>query len=249
MRRFERRRLERLRHALRVVGLSFALGALADAGLTWRVHEATGRAATTTQEERVAAEADSRTSDSPLAVESPATDRQPTGPDRRRPPATPAVATTGSAESDDAVKILRDRELKIPVEGVDDDDLHDTFSDSRGGGRAHEAIDILAPRHTQVLAVDDGVIKKLFNSKGGGGTTIYQFDPTETYCYYYAHLDRYAANLREGQHVRRGDVIGYVGTTGNAPPTVPHLHFAIFRLGPERQWWKGEPINPYPILE
>jgi peptidoglycan LD-endopeptidase LytH len=93
------------------------------------------------------------------------------------------------------------------------------------------------------------VIVKLFNSKGGGGISIYQFDPTGTYCYYYAHLDRYADGLKEGQHVRRGDVIGYVGSTGNASPTAPHLHFSIFRLGPERQWWKGEPINPYPALK
>jgi murein DD-endopeptidase MepM/ murein hydrolase activator NlpD len=100
-----------------------------------------------------------------------------------------------------------------------------------------------------VLAADDGVIVKLFNSKGGGGISIYQFDPTGTYCYYYAHLDRYADGLKEGQHVRRGDVIGYVGSTGNASPTAPHLHFSIFRLGPERQWWKGEPINPYPALK
>ncbi len=251
MRRFERRRLDRLQRALTVVGLSFALGALADAGLTWRVHQATTRAERATDEE-LAAEREEQTSDVPLPVErQAATNRQsPTGTGGSRPRANnPAVATTGIAVDEHAVKVLRDRDLKIPVEGVDDEDLRDTFSDSRGGGHAHEAIDILAPRHTQVLAADDGVIKKLFNSKGGGGITIYQFDPTDTYCYYYAHLDRYAANLREGQHVRRGDVIGYVGTTGNAPPTVPHLHFAIFRLGPERQWWKGEPINPYPVLE
>ena len=91
-----------------------------------------------------------------------------------------------------------------------------TFSDSRGGRRARETLDIMAPRHTQVLAADDGRDQEMFNSKGGGGITIYQFDPTETYSYYYAHLDRYAAILQEGQRVRRGDVIGYVGSTGNA---------------------------------
>ncbi len=159
------------------------------------------------------------------------------------------MATTGVVAHEEAVETLRNRDLKIPVEGADEDDLRDTFFDARGGGRAHEALDIMAPRHTQVLAAEDGVIAKLFNSKGGGGITIYQFDPTETYCYYYAHLDRYAANLKEGQRVRRGDVIGYVGSTGNASATAPHLHFAIFRLTPERQWWKGEPINPYPILK
>ena len=99
-----------------------------------------------------------------------------------------------------------------------------------------------------VRAVEDGRIAKLFTSEAGG-LTIYHFDPSETFAYYYAHLDRYAAGLEEGQRVRRGQVIGYVGSTGNASEDAPHLHFAIFRLTPERQWWKGEPINPYPILK
>jgi len=81
-----------------------------------------------------------------------------------------------------------------------------------------------------------------------GGITIYQFDPTEQYCYYYAHLDRYADGIRENMSVMRGDLIGYVGTTGNAPSSSPHLHFAIFKLGPEKRWWEGTPINPYPLL-
>ena len=93
----------------------------------------------------------------------------------------------------------------------------------------------------------DGVIQKLFLSKPGG-ITVYEFDNNGEFCYYYAHLDRYADGLAEGQHVRAGDVIGYVGTTGNANPNTPHLHLAFFRLGPEKQWWKGTPINPYPTL-
>ena len=141
---------------------------------------------------------------------------------------------------------LRDRNLKIPVDGVDRDDLVDTFTDARGS-RSHEALDIVAPRHTKVRAVEDGRIQKLFTSQAGG-LTIYQFDPTGTFAYYYAHLNRYTDGLREGQIVEAGDVIGYVGSTGNASPDAPHLHFAIFRLTPERQWWKGEAINPYPIL-
>jgi murein DD-endopeptidase MepM/ murein hydrolase activator NlpD len=116
-----------------------------------------------------------------------------------------------------------------------------------GGQRGHEAIDILAPRGTPVMAVDDGRIVKLFLSKPGG-ITVYQFDPTGQFAYYYAHLDRYADGLAEGQTVRRGSVIGYVGSTGNASPEAPHLHFAIFRLGPKKQWWKGEPINPFRYL-
>jgi murein DD-endopeptidase MepM/ murein hydrolase activator NlpD len=135
----------------------------------------------------------------------------------------------------------------MPVDGVDNDHLRDTFADARGK-RAHEAIDIMAPRHTPVRAVEDGVIAKVFHSKGGGGLSLYQFDPTNTYCYYYAHLDRYADGMRDGVRVRRGQIIGYVGSTGNASPNAPHLHFGIFRLTSDRVWWKGEPINPYAVL-
>jgi len=139
------------------------------------------------------------------------------------------------------------RRLIIPVQGVSVTNIRDTFNEIRGTQGKHEATDILVPRGTPVLAVDDGVIKKLFLSKPGG-ITIYQFDPTEHYCYYYAHLDRYADGIHEGMKVQRGDVIGYVGSTGNASPDAPHLHFAIFVLGPEKRWWEGTPINPYPIL-
>jgi peptidoglycan hydrolase-like protein with peptidoglycan-binding domain len=103
------------------------------------------------------------------------------------------------------------------------------------------------PRATPVVAVADGIIQKLFLSKPGG-ITIYEFGPVGVFCYYYAHLDRYAAGLAEGMPVKRGDTIGYVGTTGNAPPETPHLHFAIFRLGPEKHWWQGMAIDPYPVL-
>jgi len=138
--------------------------------------------------------------------------------------------------------------LLLPVEGLAASDLRDTFADGRDSNqRGHEAIDILAPRGTPVLAVDDGRIVKLFLSKPGG-ITVYQFDSSGQFAYYYAHLDRYADGLAEGQTVRRGSVMGYVGSTGNASPDAPHLHFAIFRLGPEKQWWKGEPINPFGYL-
>ena len=146
-----------------------------------------------------------------------------------------------------AVEALRNRVLDVPVDGVDRDELRDTFADVRGSNRAHEAIDIMAPRGTPVVAAQDGTIAKLFTSEAGG-LTIYQFDASGTFCYYYAHLDGYAPGLREGQAVKRGELLGHVGSTGNASADAPHLHFAIFRLTPERQWWKGEPINPYPIL-
>lgn len=142
---------------------------------------------------------------------------------------------------------LERRNLLLPVQGIRPEELLNTFEDSRSGGRVHNAIDIIAPRNTPVLAVEDGRIAKLFTSKQGG-LTLYQFDPSEAYAYYYAHLERYADGLKEGALLRRGQVVGYVGTTGNAGPDNPHLHFAIFRLTPEKRWWEGDPINPFRIL-
>lgn len=141
---------------------------------------------------------------------------------------------------------LSGRDLAIPVEGYSAEQLVRSFDDDRGS-RKHEAIDLLAPLGTPVKAVEDGRIARLFFSKAGG-ITIYQFDPTERYCYYYAHLDRYADGLRENDRVRRGQVIGYVGVSGNAPKGTPHLHFAIFRLTEEKRWWEGTPIDPYAVL-
>jgi len=145
-------------------------------------------------------------------------------------------------------KDLASRELTVPVQGIEPDKLVRSYHDARSGGREHEALDILAPRGTPVVAVEDGTIAKLFNSKAGG-ITVYQFDPGQEYSYYYAHLDRYADGIKEGMPVRRGQVLGYVGTSGNAPKDTPHLHFAIFRLTAEKHWWEGTPIDPYDILK
>lgn len=135
----------------------------------------------------------------------------------------------------------------LPLADLKEKEIRDTFTEGRSEGRTHEAIDLLAPRGTPVHAVVDGTIEKLFFSRYGG-ITIYQFDAQRQYAYYYAHLDRYPEGLAEKQRVKAGDVIGYVGTTGNAPPGTPHLHFTIFRLGPEKQWWKGDAVNPYSLL-
>lgn len=135
----------------------------------------------------------------------------------------------------------------IPIASVKASDLKDTFTQARSGGRTHHALDILAPRGTPVIAAVDGTIRKLFNSRAGG-LTIYEFNRDETHVYYYAHLDSYADGIHEGLFVPRGTLIGYVGTTGNAPVDTPHLHFAIEELTAEKLWWKGTPINPYPIL-
>ena len=137
--------------------------------------------------------------------------------------------------------------LLIPVQGIAASQLSDTFTDSRSAGRSHDAIDIMAAAGTPVLAVADGHVEKLFTSKLGG-LTIYEFNSENTLAYYYAHLQRYADGLAEQQTVKRGQLLGYVGSTGDASPEAPHLHFAISVLGPEKQWWKGEAVNPYPRL-
>src|SRR5207248_9467658 len=147
----------------------------------------------------------------------------------------------------DDLQLLAARRLAMPVQGYDALKLHDTFDELRGGFRKHEALDIMAARGTPVVAVDDGVIMKLFRSIAGG-ITIYQSDPSEKFVYYYAHLDRYRDGLKEGDAVHRGDVIAYVGSTGNAPANAPHLHFTIFLLGPEKKWWRGKAVNPFPYL-
>lgn len=137
--------------------------------------------------------------------------------------------------------------LAMPVLGIKPEQLTDTYTQSRGAGRSHDAIDVMAPRGTPVVAVDDGRIAKLFTSVPGG-LTLYQFDRDEKLAYYYAHLDSYAPGVAEGKPVKRGELIGYVGFTGNANPAAPHLHFAVFVLGPEKSWWKGAAVNPYPLL-
>ena len=154
----------------------------------------------------------------------------------------PVVANTNALAGP-----LASRQLAMPVQGYDARKLRDNFDETRGGVRRHEALDIMAPRGTPVVAADDGVIAKLFRS-AAGGITVYQFDAAQQYAYYYAHLDHYRDGLREGEAVKRGDVIGYVGTTGNAPEGSPHLHFTIFELGPEKKWWRGKAVNPYPYL-
>jgi murein DD-endopeptidase MepM/ murein hydrolase activator NlpD len=137
--------------------------------------------------------------------------------------------------------------LLIPVDGVRADQLSDTFEQARAAGRRHDAIDIMAPRGTHVLAAADGTVVKLFTSVRGG-LTVYAFDPTSTIEYYYAHLDGYAPGLAKGMVLRRGDLVGFVGSTGDANPSAPHLHFEIAVLGPQKNWWQATDIDPYPVL-
>jgi murein DD-endopeptidase MepM/ murein hydrolase activator NlpD len=225
MRRIDRRRVERVRGRVLSIGLTFAVGALVATALI--AHN--DRPAAAVEPGPVATSGVS----SAAAVVTVA-------------PRSAAIEAAPMPISD-AIGALRRRNLLIPVEGVSASALQDTFDDARAIGRRHDAIDIMAPRGTEVRAVDDGTIAKLFTSKAGG-LTLYQFDPTQTFSYYYAHLDRYAPGLAEHQPVRRGELLGYVGSTGNASESAPHLHFAIARLDTDRSWWKGEPINPYPLL-
>ncbi len=137
--------------------------------------------------------------------------------------------------------------LAIPVAGVRPEELVDTFADARGEGRVHDAIDILAPRGTPVLAAADGEVARLFTSERGG-LTVYQLSTDGRTVFYYAHLDGYAAGLAAGRRVARGETIGYVGDTGNAVPGNHHLHFALWTVEPGVSFWTGEPLNPYPLL-
>jgi peptidoglycan LD-endopeptidase LytH len=166
----------------------------------------------------------------------------PAGPADARVSAAPAPAPTATAGD-----VSRGR-LRMPIDGQTVEALKGGFSETRSGSRPHEAADILAPRNTPIHAVESGTIAKLFTSKAGG-LTIYQFDPTGHLCYYYAHLQRYADDLKEGLKVSQGDVIGYVGTTGNAPPNTPHLHFAVFELNADKHWWQGKALDPYLVFK
>lgn len=145
------------------------------------------------------------------------------------------------------IEYLRTRQLVVPVAGVERSRIRDSFGDARdGGARTHRAIDILAPRGTPVLAADDGIVLRL-SQNTLGGITIYATDTEERLVYYYAHLDGYREGLAQGSLLTKGDTIGYVGTTGNAPRNVPHLHFQVMRMRRDR-YWDGEPINPYLVL-
>jgi murein DD-endopeptidase MepM/ murein hydrolase activator NlpD len=161
-----------------------------------------------------------------------------------RPPAlsVPAVAPT------DATAVAHMNAMLFPVPNVDSTRLDDTFDEPRDGGvRKHNAIDIMAPRGAPVLSVQDGRVLKL-QKNAKGGITVYATDLDEQFVYYYAHLDHYHPSIYAGKPLMRGDTLGYVGTTGNAPPNSPHLHFQVMRMPADHRYWDGEPINPYPLL-
>ncbi|HEX4469019.1 MAG TPA: M23 family metallopeptidase [Gemmatimonadaceae bacterium] len=155
------------------------------------------------------------------------------------------AATLGSTEAD--AEYLRSRRLLLPVAGIRPDQLTDSFDEPRDGARRHRAIDILAPRGTPVLAADDGrVLRVSWNN--AGGNTVYTTDSDSRVVYYYAHLDHYHEPIAAGMPLAKGDTIGFVGTTGNAPKDIPHLHFQVMRMPHDGKYWNGEPINPFSIL-
>jgi len=160
----------------------------------------------------------------------------------RPPPGTAPVPF----DSDDGI-YLRSHALMVPVAGVRPDQVPDTYHAPRSGGREHRALDILAPRGTPVISADDGRVLRM-RANSAGGLTIYAVDAGNRFVYYYAHLDRYASTLSEGKDVVKGEVLGYVGTTGNAPANVPHLHFQLMKRPNAARWWDGEPIDPKPFL-
>ncbi|GLC24772.1 M23 family metallopeptidase [Roseisolibacter agri] len=165
------------------------------------------------------------------------------------PPGASAASAPPPAATASDLATLRGRMI-VPVRGVAASALHDDFDQARGEGtRRHEALDILAPRGTPVVAATDGKVIKLFNSVAGG-LTLYQSDAANRFVLLYGHLDRYEAGLREGAPLKQGQVIGYVGSTGNASAETPHLHFAVARSADPGRWWgSGTPVNPYPLLK
>jgi murein DD-endopeptidase MepM/ murein hydrolase activator NlpD len=163
------------------------------------------------------------------------------------PAAAQSTHTFASSITADPADELRARHLLIPVDGITAAQLRDTYNSARSGGRVHDAIDIHAPRGTPVLATADGTIRKLHSGERGG-LSLYQMDDDGRTRYYYAHLDQYAEGIVEGRRVRRGEVIGYVGDTGNAQPGDYHLHFSIAILHSPSRWWEGTNVNPYDVF-
>ena len=241
------------RNVLAAAVAGVILGAFATAVLVWNYGNFIGGPAAAGAEQAPELSAVERftggvDSDDVVAVLDAPSRRAAAAPDAaaRVDPSVPSLSA-GIGDAGSEITDLRGRQLTVPVEGVARTQLVQTFKDPRSGSRVHEAIDILAPRNTPVLAVEDGTIARLFSSRAGG-ITVYQYDPSGKYVYYYAHLERYADGLKEGGGLRRGQVLGYVGTTGNAPKNTPHLHFAIFELTGAKRWWEGTPIDPFLIL-
>ncbi len=173
---------------------------------------------------------------------------------KAEPEATPEPENVGVEEGEhrEAVSMPPVNEtstLMIPVLNVAATDLTDLFADERSGGsRLHQGLDIMAPAGASVVAAAPGSIERLFRSDAGGNTVYVRSEDRQT-IYYYAHLEEYAPGLNEGQQVRRGQRLGSVGSSGNADPQAPHLHFEVMRTTATAEWWEpANSVNPYPLL-
>lgn len=167
-------------------------------------------------------------------------------------PSTPAGATTSATDAPAPVasasdELLLTRHIVLPVAGADMSKVEDSFSEPRDGGRVHRAIDILAPRGTPILSADDGKILRM-TTNSLGGISMYTVDSENRLVYYYAHMDHYNDAMSPGRTIAKGDTLGYVGTTGNAPKDTPHLHFQVMRWPADGKYWNGDPIDPYEAL-
>lgn len=150
-------------------------------------------------------------------------------------------------EKSKAYADLRAMQLRVPLDGFNLDSIKGSFNELRGG-TPHHASDFPAARNTAIHAVANGQVAKIFESKAGGHT-VYQFDPSQKYIFYYAHLEKYSEGLKDGQELKRGDVIGYVGTSGNAPPDTPHLHFSLGIMLQPKTWWKTYDLDSYEVYK
>jgi murein DD-endopeptidase MepM/ murein hydrolase activator NlpD len=178
-----------------------------------------------------------------LATPSPSSEVLPS-PSQTPPPLQPEP----TPQTNTSAIVIPSQSLIIPVAGIQSKDLRDTFNDARSEGRVHNAIDIMAPRGALVVAATDGKLVKFFDSEKGG-ITIYQMGTDQKTIYYYGHLDRRAENLREGDFVKQGTLLGYVGDTGNSGAGNYHLHFSIWTVDDPKRYWEGTNINPYPLLK
>ncbi len=193
----------------------------------------------------------------PLTAEPKAADAKASPRGKPAPPAAPSAGVplmsvseytpAGSSSMSADVEYLRSRQIIVPVAGADMARVEDSFNEPRDGDRVHRAIDILAPRGTPILAADDGRIMRMTTSTLGG-ISMYTVDPEQRIVYYYAHMDHYNEAMAPGKTIAKGDTLGFVGTTGNAPKNTPHLHFQVMRWPADGKYWNGEPIDPFNFL-
>lgn len=165
--------------------------------------------------------------------------------ENRPAPSTTAAPKIARARSE--IEFLRDSRLMVPVAGIAPEQVPDTYWAKRDGGRIHQSADIMAPRGTAVIAAIDGVVLRVGQNKTGG-IVVYTTDTERRFVFYHAHLDRVSDAIREGLPIQQGDVLGYVGTTGNAPPNAPHLHFQVMRMPDDDHYWEGQPVDVRPFL-